>query len=52
MNVLLSLGCRSVTLVGEKERKSLKEIVKRAKHPVKSRIIPQGIFQISLCYGE
>lgn len=33
---------RSVSLVGEKERKILKEIVKQAKHPVKSRIIPPG----------
>ena len=33
---------RSVSLVGEKERKILKEIVKQAKRPVKSRIIPPG----------
>ena len=36
------LVCRSVTLVGEKERKLLKEAVKRAKCPVKSRIVPSG----------
>lgn len=34
--------CRSITLVGEKERKILKEIIKQAKTPVKSRIIPPG----------
>ena len=34
---------RSVTLVGEKERKVLKEIVKKAKNPVKSRVIPPGM---------
>ena len=33
---------RSVTLVGEKERKILKDIVKKARNPVKSRIVPQG----------
>ena len=33
---------RSVTLVGEKERKTLKAVVKRAKYPVKSRVIPAG----------
>lgn len=33
---------RSVSLVGESERKMLKEIVKKAKAPVKARIIPQG----------
>ena len=33
---------RSITLVGEKERKVLKEIIKQAKTPVKSRIIPPG----------
>ena len=33
---------RAVTLVGEKERKVLKEIVKKAKNAVKSRVIPQG----------
>ena len=33
---------RSITLVGEKERKILKEIIKQAKTPVKSRIIPPG----------
>lgn len=34
--------CRSISLVGEKERKILKEIVKQAKNPVKSRILPPG----------
>lgn len=33
---------RSVSLVGESERKMLKEIVKKAKAPVKARVIPQG----------
>ena len=33
---------RSISLVGEKERKVLKEIVKQAKRPVKSRTIPPG----------
>lgn len=33
---------RSITLVGESERKLLKEIVKKAKLPVKSRIVPPG----------
>ncbi|XP_016312571.1 probable ATP-dependent RNA helicase DDX27 [Sinocyclocheilus anshuiensis] len=32
---------RSVSLVGETERKMLKEIVKKAKTPVKARVIPQ-----------
>ncbi|XP_071085295.1 probable ATP-dependent RNA helicase DDX27 [Haliotis cracherodii] len=31
---------RSVTLVGEKERKMLKDIVKKAKTPLKSRVVP------------
>ena len=31
-----------MSLVGEKERKLLKEIVKSAKTPVKSRIVPPG----------
>ena len=35
-------SCRSVSLVGEKERKMLKDIVKKATNPVKSRIIPHG----------
>lgn len=30
-------------MVGEKERKMLKEIVKKAKNPVKHRIVPPGI---------
>uniref|UniRef100_A0A2C9K2Y7 RNA helicase n=1 Tax=Biomphalaria glabrata TaxID=6526 RepID=A0A2C9K2Y7_BIOGL len=34
---------RSVTLVGEKERKILKEVVKQAKTPLKTRIIPQDV---------
>lgn len=33
---------RSVSLVGETERKMLKEIVKKAKTAVKARVIPQG----------
>ena len=40
--VRIGIICRSVSLVGEKERKILKEIVKQAKHPVKSRIIAPG----------
>ena len=31
-----------MTLVGEKERKFLKDIIKQARNPVKSRVIPQG----------
>ncbi|XP_030632754.1 putative ATP-dependent RNA helicase DDX27 [Chanos chanos] len=34
---------RSVSLVGESERKMLKEIVKKAKTPVKARVIPQEV---------
>ncbi|XP_006758863.1 PREDICTED: probable ATP-dependent RNA helicase DDX27 [Myotis davidii] len=34
---------RSVSLVGEEERKMLKEIVKAAKAPVKARILPQDV---------
>lgn len=34
---------RSVSMVGEQERKLLKEIVKQAKTPVKQRIIPQEV---------
>ncbi len=33
---------RSITLVGEKGRKVLKEVVRRAKKSVKSRILPPG----------
>ena len=33
---------RSVTLVAEKERKLLKEVVKKAITPLKTRIVPQG----------
>ncbi|XP_071959384.1 probable ATP-dependent RNA helicase DDX27 [Antedon mediterranea] len=36
---------RSVTLVGEKERRLLKEIVKRAKQPVKSRVVPLDVIK-------
>ena len=35
---------RSVSLVGESERKLLKQIVKFAKTPVKSRVVPAGQF--------
>ncbi|XP_046701552.1 probable ATP-dependent RNA helicase DDX27 [Silurus meridionalis] len=34
---------RSVSLVGESERKMLKEIVKQARAPVKARVIPQEV---------
>ncbi|KAL4624351.1 putative ATP-dependent RNA helicase DDX27 [Arapaima gigas] len=34
---------RSVSLVGESERKMLKEIVKKAKTPVKARVLPQEV---------
>ncbi|NXG21566.1 DDX27 helicase, partial [Grallaria varia] len=34
---------RSVSLVGEEERKMLKDIVKTAKTPVKARILPQDV---------
>ncbi|KAK2857837.1 hypothetical protein Q7C36_005756 [Tachysurus vachellii] len=34
---------RSVSLVGETERKMLKEIVRKAKTPVKARVIPQEV---------
>ena len=34
---------RSVSLVGEGERKLLKELVKKAKIPAKSRVIPQEV---------
>jgi ATP-dependent RNA helicase DDX27 len=34
---------RSVSLVGESERKMLKEVVKRAKVPAKSRVVPQDV---------
>ena len=49
-NVLFRLNCalftisgRSVSLVGEGERKLLKEIVKQARNPVKSRLISPEI---------
>ncbi|XP_014662078.1 PREDICTED: probable ATP-dependent RNA helicase DDX27 [Priapulus caudatus] len=34
---------RAVSMVGESERKMLKEIVKRARTPVKSRVVPQEV---------
>ncbi|XP_060597601.1 probable ATP-dependent RNA helicase DDX27 [Ruditapes philippinarum] len=34
---------RSISLVGEQERKVLKEIVKKAKTPLKTRIVPQDV---------
>ncbi|KAM5135258.1 putative ATP-dependent RNA helicase DDX27 [Mantella aurantiaca] len=34
---------RSVSLVGEEERKILKDIVKKAQAPVKARVIPQDV---------
>ena len=42
---------RSITLVGEKERKVLKEVVKNAKFPVKNRVISSGTVgkRISYC---
>ncbi len=43
---------RSVTLAGERERKLLKEIVKKSKNPVKSRVIPQGMFLVSFKVKE
>jgi len=36
---------RSITLVGEKERKMLKDVVKNAHVPVKNRIIPQDVIE-------
>ncbi|XP_071785381.1 probable ATP-dependent RNA helicase DDX27 [Asterias amurensis] len=36
---------RAVSLVGERERKLLKDIVKKANNPVKSRIVPQDVIQ-------
>ncbi|XP_057657133.1 probable ATP-dependent RNA helicase DDX27 [Diorhabda carinulata] len=35
----------SVSLAGEKERKMVKEVIKRAKNPVKSRVIPPDILE-------
>lgn len=35
----------SVSLAGEQERKIVKEVVKRAKNPVKSRVIPPDILE-------
>ena len=40
--ILLFPLSRSVTLVGEKERRFLKDVIKQATCPVKSRVIPQG----------
>ena len=34
---------RSVTLVGEKGRRVLKDVVKQAKCPVKSRVVPYEV---------
>lgn len=35
----------SVSLAGEQERKMVKEIIKRAKNPVKSRVVPPDIIE-------
>ncbi|KAJ8931264.1 hypothetical protein NQ314_015830 [Rhamnusium bicolor] len=35
----------SVSLAGERERKIVKEVIKRAKNPVKSRVIPPDILE-------
>ncbi|CAH1116701.1 unnamed protein product [Phaedon cochleariae] len=35
----------SVSLAGEKERKMVKDVIKRAKNPVKSRVIPPDILE-------
>ncbi|EFA06493.1 probable ATP-dependent RNA helicase DDX27 [Tribolium castaneum] len=35
----------SVSLAGEQERKIVKDVVKKAKHPVKSRVIPPDILE-------
>ena len=35
----------SVSLAGEVERKIVKEVIKKAKNPVKMRIIPSGKFR-------
>ena len=47
--------CRSITLVGEKERKLLKDVIKSAKCPVKSRVISSGelLYQLPIdgCYN-
>ncbi|KAI0210159.1 putative ATP-dependent RNA helicase DDX27 [Lamellibrachia satsuma] len=37
---------RSVTLVGEKERRVLKDIIKHANTPVKSRVVPQEVISL------
>ena len=39
----MSSLCRSVTLVGEKGRKILKEVVKQAKVPPKSRVMSLSV---------
>ena len=36
-------GFRAVSLVGDGERKLLKELIKKAKIPAKSRVIPQEV---------
>ncbi|XP_038068012.1 probable ATP-dependent RNA helicase DDX27 [Patiria miniata] len=36
---------RAVSLVGERERRLLKDIVKKANNPVKSRVVPQDVVQ-------
>ena len=41
---------RAVSLCGESERKMLKEIVKQANNPVKSRMVPPGNEQLSEKY--
>ena len=43
--LVLYMLCRSITLVGEKERKLLKDVVKSAKCPVKSRVISSGAYE-------
>ena len=41
--VLIFRHLRSITLVGEKERKMLKDIVKNSNIPVKNRLMSPGI---------
>ena len=44
LNWFLHCTCiRSVTLVGEKGRRVLKDVVKQAKCPVKSRVVPYEV---------
>ncbi len=40
---------RAVTLVGEKGRKVLKEVVRQAKVPVKNRVLPPGKLNMFEC---